>query len=495
MRTRILFILGLLSLVTCSCGTGDSSLPSPVSYGEVTYNGELKFRIQQNMDLLQSKDSLPWDICGLEILGLVSDASASRQASSKLNGLIPSVPTRLNSRGFIGAEEAIDDGLLTVNGWMLKGLCAYFDMSSDRKALDWIGSISNKLFLEERDSFKGSYSGVEGLVEAYRLLGTPEIREVVEGMLDSFLKSDPIATETRTDDFLSACRGLIRFGELSGEDKWISEAENRWKLFREYGMTENFGSYECLGSYDSASDPCSVADSYILSMKFWQHTMDNSYLRDAHQIYYNALCHSQRGDGSFGSDSCPGDATGPELSVISDEIGWACSMKGAEALATAAAYSWMREKNTFYVTSLRPSVLSSEGLELEIHTEYPFEGMVALTVNQNLLGDGVTVKFYIPDWAILSGVQRNNQSIQAQIGKDGFLTFGKLKTGDRILMDYSYSPRQETVINEYNNKQGKARYFNGPFILSEEGKPIYHLMDTTVTKASGYHHQIIFNGL
>ena len=495
MRTRILFILGLLSFMACSCGTGDSYLPSPVDYGDVTYNGELKFRIQQNMDLLQAEDSLPGEICGLEIMGLLSDARASRKASSKLNRLVSSIPSRLNSNGFIGPEDGVDDNLLSSNGWMLKGLCAYYDMSSDRKSLDWITSISNNLFVNESNRFKDSYSGVDGLVEAYRLVGTPEMKEVIEGMLDCFLKADPIANMTRTDDYLSACRGLVSYGELTGDDKWITEAEERWELFREYGMTENFGSYGRLGSYDSASDPCAVADSYMLSMKLWQCTMDNSYLRDAHLIYYNALCHSQRSDGSFGIDSCPGEATGPDLSVVSDEIAWPGSMKGAEALATAATYSWMRKGNTFYVTSLRPSVLSAEGLELEIQTEYPFEGTVVLRVSQNLLGGGVKVKLYIPDWAVLAGMARNGQSVQARIGKDGFLTFGKLKTGDVIQLDYSYTPRQEPVINEHNNKQGKARYFNGPLILSEEGKPIYHLMDTTVTKASGYHHQIIFNGL
>lgn len=490
----IVVSLSLTALFSAGCKVGgnNSSMPLPVRYDEIDIKGELSYRLQQSFDVLNSSESQD-----LAILALVTDASASRKASQKLNEIISAFPSHLNGLGYIGSEDSEpDERTFADNGLILRGLCAYYNMSSNGKALDWIRSVASGLFVRNKEVFM-NYSlapGLEGLVEAYRLVGTPEMKEVIDSMATRFLETDLAAVKAGTHASLSACRGLISYAEITGDPKWVAEAESRWNVYKEYGMTENYGSYTQMGLYEGHADPSATADSYILALKLWQHTRKSEYLKEAQLIYYNALCHVQRGDGSFGLDTCPGEASGTDLSVVTDEPFPMGTMSGAEGLATAAACFWMREGNTFYVTNPRSSTLSAEGLELEMTTEYPFEGILVLDVKSNLTGSGVNVKVYVPDWMLLSTIQYDGKILPAKVGDDGFLTFEKLKTGDRVLFDYSFSPRQEPVVNVHNTKPGQARYFSGPFILNEEGTPVYHLMDTTVTKASGYHHQILFNG-
>lgn len=495
--TFIVMCMALLAMVSQGCKDGGNrvSMPSPVGYDEITMNGDLKFRLQQNLDLLNAMDSVQYP--ETEILSLVSAASASRKPSIRLNDMITALPSHLNSLGYIGPDDAApDENLLAANGLILKGLCAYYNMSSDRKSLEWISSIALNLFVKNKELCTACplAPGLEGLAEAYRLVGTPEMKEVIDGMIARFLETDLAAAKASTSALLSACRGLVSYSEITGESRWVDEARSRWNTYKENGMTENFESYRQLGVYGAGSDPSAAAASFILANKFWQHTADNDYLKVAHLIYFNALCHMQRSDGSFGSDTCPGEASGPDLSVVSDDVCPLGSMAGAEALATAAAFTFMKDGSTIYVLTPRSSSYSFGGLELDVETDYPNEGLVIINVLANLTGKDAALKLFIPSWMNLGIIDRGGKRGQATVGKDGFITLDKLKTGDKILLEYTYSPKQEPVINAKNTKPGQARYFNGPYILSEEGEPITHLMDPKVSKAAGYHHQILFNG-
>lgn len=547
MRVSLVSMCVALAMVSYSCGNDGAglSVPSPMRYDEFTVNGELRYRIEQNFERLNSdkyqpgnvflteeeSGGWPGDTEGRTILGLVCDASAAHKPIGQLAGIIAGIPAHLNSLGYMGPEygDRMNEQQLSGNGWMLRGLCAYYEMSSDKKALDWIRSISENLFVKGKGLYKtypidpalrvsgeGGESGnirdtsgrwmlstdtgclfigMDGLIDAYRLVGTPEMKEVIEEMLERFLEMDLVGTQAQTHASLTACRGLVRYAEITGDNRWLLEAEKRWQIYKEYGMTENYANYNWFCRYDTWTEPCAIVDSYILALKLWQHTGNIGYLRDAQLIYYNALCHTQRANGGFGCDSCPGDASGPEITVRIDEAHWCCTMRGAEGLATAAAYTFMKEGNTFYITNFRSMVMSAEGVEIEMNTEYPYEGLVVLNVNRNDLGSKLKLKLYVPDWMNLGTLERGEERTDAKVGKDGFLTIGNISEGEHIIVNYTYTLRQEKTLNPRNTRPGQVRYFNGPLILQEEGLPIFHIMDPKVCKDSSYHHQIVFNGL
>lgn len=539
--------LSVAAVLLSGCGEKSrmSSCPEPMRYECITVNGALKYRLLGNLERLKAdkyqpanvflseEDSGGWpgDTEGRTILGLVCDASAAHQPTGQLTAIISKIPDHLNSLGYMGPEygDLLNEQQLSGNGWMLRGMCAYYEMSSDKKVLDWIRTIAENLFVKGKGLYKtypidpsqrisgeggesGSirdtsgrwvlstdtgcvFIGMDGLIDAYRLVGTPEMKEVIEEMIDRFLDMDLVAVQAQTHASLTACRGLVRFAEITGDKKLIPEVEKRWDIYKRFGMTENYENYNWFGCYDTWTEPCAIVDSYMLALKLWQHTGNTAYLRDAQLIFYNGLSHTQRANGGFGCDSCPGEASGPELTVKTDEAHWCCTMRGAEGLATAAAFNFMRNGNTFYLTDLNPMSLSVDGLELELITNYPFEGSLSLLLNKVPSGKDTRIKIFIPDWMKLEMLETWQGRTEPKVGDDGFLTIERLREGGQIILEYSYGLRQEPALNPDNTKPGQVRYFNGPFILNEEGNPIYHLMDPMVCKDSTYSHQIIFNGL
>lgn len=511
--------LAVAAVLLGGCGEKSrlSSCPEPMGYESITVNGALKYRLLQNLERLKAEEYQPanvfnteesggWpgDIEGKTILGLVCDASAAHQPTGQLTAIISKIPDHLNNQGYMGPEYegCPNERQLSGNGWMLRGLCAYYEMSSDKRVLDWIRSISENLFVKGKGLYKtyhtdtGSlFIGMDGLIDAYRLVGTPEMKEVIEEMIERFLEMDLVAVQAQTHASLTGCRGLVRFAEMTGNKDIVQEAEKRWETYKRFGMTENYESYGRFGCYDAGTEPCATVDSYMLALKLWQHTGNNAYLSDAQMIFYNGLAHTQRANGGFGSDSCPGEASGPDLSVTVDESQWCCTMRGAEGLATAAAFNFMRKGDTFYLTDLNPMSLSVDGLELELITNYPFEGSLTILLSKVPSGKDTKIKIFVPDWMKLEMLETWQGMTVPKVGEDGFLTIGKLREGGQIILEYSYGLRQEPAINPDNTKPGQVRYFNGPFILNEEGNPIYHLMDPMVCKDSTYSQKILFNGL
>jgi hypothetical protein len=141
---------------------------------------------------------------------------------------------------------------LSGNGWMLRALCEYYEWKKDDKVLSIISSISHNLFVkgkgyykdypiepEKRNSTEGKeagnidriknnwmlstdigcvFIGMDGAIQAYKLLKDPELKEVIDEMISAFLKIDLVAIKAQTHATLSACRGLVRYAEIT-EDK------------------------------------------------------------------------------------------------------------------------------------------------------------------------------------------------------------------------------------------------------------------------------------
>ena len=76
-------------------------------------------------------------------------------------------------------------------------------------------------------------------------------------------------------------------------------------MYTSEAWTEAYGNYNWFGA-PRWTEPCAIIDSFIVTTTLWKLTRDVQYLEDAHHIYFNALCHGNRINGSFGSDICTG---------------------------------------------------------------------------------------------------------------------------------------------------------------------------------------------
>ena len=216
-------------------------------------------------------------------------------------------------------KDKMNEQQLSGNGWMLRGLCEYYAWKKDEKILQIITSIANNLFVKGkgfyavypidpavRDTNVGReagtiqktegdwmlssdigcvFIGMDGLIHAYEYLRTPELKEVIEEMIHRFLMIDPIKIKAQTHATLTACRGLMRYAEITGDTYYIDEAEKRWLLYKSDGMTENHENYNWFDRFDTWTEPCAIIDSYLLAVQLWEHTMKPEYRDDAELIY------------------------------------------------------------------------------------------------------------------------------------------------------------------------------------------------------------------
>lgn len=547
---------------------------SSIPFKDLHVKGELLTRISKNMDRLeeskyqpsnvflseQESGSWPGDTEGRTILGLVLDAQAAHRTPKYLEQIISLIPKHLNEKGYMGTiyKNKMSEQQLSGNGWMLRGLCEYYEWKKDKKVLPLITSIANNLFLNGKGYYSkypidpklritnvgemaGSiqneenhwllssdigciFIGMDGLIQAYKILQIPKMKEVIEEMIDVFLKMDLIQIKAQTHASLTACRGLIRYAEITKERKYIDEVEKRWNTYIHAGMTENYENYNWFDRFDVWTEPCAIVDSYLLAVQLWQHTGNPVYRDDAELIYYNALCHTQRYNGGFGCDNCPGIKIKDNcLRVGANEASWCCTMRGGEGLSRVAQYSYFIKKDTIFVPFYHSGeftyVTKRDKFSLQQTTAYPFNKDIKFKIKE-CGSDRKTLKFAIPSFVTDHQITLNGITIPS-FYHNGFITIAKkFCKGDILNISFKMGLRILNTLNEKNTNENQRRFFYGPIMLGSEncdtfklsekdtvipidsmtytvrGKnivltPIYHLMERKVW-GKKYKKQIIF---
>lgn len=524
----------------------------PIAFERQTMNGELQTRLERNMQRLQEEKYQPenvfltmaqsgdWpgDTEGRTILGLVLDAQAAHKEPAYLEEIIRQVPRHLNEKGYMGPvfPGVMHEQQLSGNGWMLRGLSEYYLWKKDPMVLEMLHTLARNLFLpaagvckdyplspEERAQNVGAESGsivgdigrwklssdigcvfigMEGLIHAYQVTGDKQLRPVVEELVQRFLQMDLLAIKAQTHATLTGCRGLVRYAEITGEKRYIQEAAKRFDLYVKNGMTENFENYNWFCRYDTWTEPCAIVDSYLLAVQLWQHTQQKSYLEWAEQIYYNAICHTQRWNGGFGCDNCPGGAiASADLKVHGSEAHWCCTMRGAEGLSHAARYSCFQDGKQIFFPFYRQADFQLRVREKELlvreETEYPLGNSVAFTLSME---KPLKCSLHFPAYSWMSDVvvELNGKSIPTQ-EQDGFLAVSqKFQPNDRLTLHFRLLDRTLPLQNADNALEGHThRQMHGPLLMGREAgsselRPVYHLMDQKVWEVGSGALQIVF---
>ena len=539
-----------LSLLAFLCMQADGFHPVP--FKNQLMQGTLDMRLRRNMQRLneekyqpdnvfltmEQSGGWPGDTEGRTILALTLDAQALHSTSDNLEEILRRLPFHLNERGYMGPvfEGVIHEQQLSGNGWMLRGLCEYYEWRGDTATLGIIRRMARNLFLHWRGRFAtypiesskrlhnvGAASGetvgqigqwqlssdvgclfigMEGLIHAYAVTRDEELRPVIEELIDCFLRIDLLAIKAQTHATLTALRGLMRYAALTGERRYIDEVAQRFRLYTQYGMTENFANYNWFCRYDTWTEPCAIVDSYLLTVQLWQQTRDVAYLEWAEQIYYNALCHGQRHNGGFGCDNCPGKGSGtPNLKVNIPEAHWCCTMRGAEGLSSAARYSMFQHGDTLLFPFYRPATFKADirkqHIEISEHTQYPFDGNVQFSLYMTK-SCRFTLCFPCYSWMQDIEVRLNGKLVNTQ-EHAGFLTFThKFHQVDNVEVHFRLIDRDLPLLNAENALPGYVRRIqHGPLLMGRRDKanvlqPVWHLMDTLVWDAADDGLRILF---
>ncbi len=565
----------LLFFVSCRTLPEKAVALKSIEFNHVRIKGELFQRAMKNFDRLETEIYYPENVFpkqhhptsagwpgdkeGRTILGLVMEARATYRTPKYLDEMIRILPEKLNRNGYLGPlqGDTIDEQQLSGHGWLLRGLCEYYQWKKDPNVKTVIEGIIQNLALPtsghhrnypidpaERIAGTGGMSGssvnivngwklstdvgcdfifMDGVVQAYGLFPTAPLKALIEEMMARFFEMDLVGIKAQTHATLTGLRAALRYYEITGEKELLSKVEKRYQLYREQAMTENYENFNWF-ERPEWTEPCAIVDSYLLAVQLWRYTQLFHYLEDAQLIYYNALGHTQRGNGGFGCDNCPGPADN-FLSVKADEAFWCCSMRGGEGLGRAVEYSYFQKGDTILVPAFYESSasfrLSGGPITISQHTDYPFENMVTLQIDSLRNPSKLSLQFFVPSWVQDPEIFVNHQETEA-VEKNGFIrVVREFKVGDRIEYAFTFKSGVEGVANLAHTKPGTVRMFYGPLLLGHDSEteisvpkgiiidkvgrdnfriqgtdiklsPVYHLMDSTVCQGSGYRKQILF---
>ncbi len=500
----------------------------------------------------------PGDLPGRLILGQTLLQKVSGREAKYLEQIVEDLPRHFNSQGYMGKiyEGVLSEQQLSGHGWLLRGLSEYYLLTGDPVVRRYLEIIVQNLVLPTKGFHKnypikpalredaGGYMGtqekvldgwllssdvgcdfifMDGVIQAYSILKTPELKAICYEMAGRFLEADLYKIKAQTHATLTALRGLVRLYGITGDQGLLKGVIERYDLYKAAGMTENYENYNWF-QRPEWTEPCAVVDSYQLALDLWKHTGEIKYLEDAQLIWYNAISFEQRDNGGFGLSNCVGPSD-HFLEVHAYEAHWCCTMRGAEGIAERVQSLFFRRGDTVFIVDMQPSEAEIEmpggSMAVQVETGYPFGQKVDLSIRESHLTDEAVIKLFIPRWMENIRLAKGGKKMDVVMDNDFLVIRGEFQAGDHYEIAFSQHPQKVKPVGS-NTPPGLFKIQYGPLVLGVDDRPeavklpgklsiektgvrefnvmdsnltlhpVYHLMDEKVNPGNGYRIQLLF---
>ncbi len=319
-------------------------------------------------DIFSPKDYDWWgDKEGRALLAFLCHYKLSGSVIPCMEQMLAQMNDHLNPDGYFGPilEDEIHEQQLSGHSWLLRGLCEHYEAFSDDDCLQVVRRIVENLYLPKRGRFStypvdrsmstdGGVSGsqigildgwilssdvgcafmsIDGLSHAYKITKDARIKELLDEMISVYLGIDKVVLQVQTHCTLTAARGMVRMYQETGDESYLSGAQDIAKLYFEGGgMTATYQNLNWWGRPDSWTEPCAIVDSLMLAGELYKLTANEQYRTLAARIYHNGLATAQRDNGGAGTDSLVLDGVNDTLYMGMYEAFFCCTMRLAEGL-------------------------------------------------------------------------------------------------------------------------------------------------------------------
>ena len=324
----------------------------------------------------------PGDKEGRALLAFVSHYKISGKKIPCMREMLSQMESHLNERRYLGRvyENLISEQQLSGHSWLLRGLCEHHEQFGDAYSLSLLNDITENLFLPTAGKYasypidrqtvnRGGVSGTElgnagiwrlstdvgcafmaidGLSHVYKITGDWRVRELLDEMIETFLRIDKAALRAQTHCTLSAARGMMRMYFDTADQTYLDGARQIWSLYvHGGGMTKTYQNLNWWGRPDSWTEPCAIVDSMMLSLELYRATDEECYRTMAARIWHNGLATAQRDNGGAGTDAllCE-NSPHTDLFAKTYEAPFCCTMRLAEGLWYADAHQALLWANT-----------------------------------------------------------------------------------------------------------------------------------------------------
>ena len=446
------------------------------------------------------------DVSGRYIGALASAASLtpSRQGTLSMDALDRIVTRVLRLQkpdGHFGDPVSVgnvlnsDMAILWGNGRLLIGLLEYYRvrqrpdvLAAAQRLGDFLVAIGPLL---NSDGVRREYHGekfavgyicwtqnLEGLVELYRVsrpLGDAErylrlAREIAD-------RTDRHPSQ-HSHGFLTTLRGIVELYRVTGERRYLDQAEAGWKgVFQSGNVLAQGGVPEMFAPQIKRDEGCSEADWLRLALALWRETRNPEYLRQAEYTLFNEFSFNQFHTGDFGHHTL----TSAGMSAPTARAWWCCTFHGLRALVAVF-------QSVFHETDGERS-----------DYDLPVDGQIAaggLTLRANSsLGQNATVRMEIvksdaqirtialriPDWAKRMTLSEHGQKL-AGTSRDGYLEVRRAwKSGEVFSVSYVFRTRLLSPPSTPDQPASRVAVLHGPWLLAvDEASSRYYFDERSI---------------
>lgn len=465
-----------------------------LEFGDIIPSGDLAYRIIKNYGRIEGKEYKPEKVFTLQLSGWPADwegrtilalsllAQVGKREPAYLEEILEILPSKLNSRGYMGEilpEGLVDEQQVSGHNWLVRGLIEYYLWTNDGRVENIIHTIVENLYkpltgayksypvLPEERVYEGeaagkitdrpigkwylstdigcAYMSLDALTQYYEVFKKSWIEDLINEMIETFIKIDFVNLSVQTHASLTATRGIIRMFEITGNELLLRFAKEFFELYTTQAMTENYANYNWFGR-PNWTEPCAIVDSYIVAMGLYRNTENSAYLEIAQRIFFNGLGYAQRSNGGFGCDNCVGSKhqdLHPDNSVY--EAYWCCTMRGSEGLSNFVRDTAYLKNKEIYINHPVSSMLKIEKGYIGINSSYPFDGRIILKINdfQNMV-----IKVFLPKNIIRESVivSYENKCLES-VMQDSYLEINNPHDG-KYTIEFDMSLKREKPVNK-----------------------------------------------
>ena len=378
--------------------------------------------------------SWPGYFVGRYILALASlyeglDSKSDKEEVLKvLKEIVSQRKDKINEHHFFGEpfnKLLINEQQMSGNSWYIRSLVAYYKITKDDEILNEIKDIIDNFLLAlapyyrkypmEKERDNGAVDGhlentpingfllssdigcayilLDGYVDAYSITMDDRLKESIENIIEIFKKIDYVKLRFQTHATLTCSRAILRFYELTKNQKYLDLVAKIFDDYQKYGMTLDYQNINWFNKLDSWTEPCCVVDSFILAHDLYLLTKDPKYLKLFGRITTNGVRSAQRDNGGAG---CTTIVSSKEsvLKCFMYEAWFCCSMRFAEGLKYLSASRFIKtDKNSFLM--MYPDKYFGDGIDIDVDYYYKKKINVNSTKDFDLsiyLPDGVSIK-------------------------------------------------------------------------------------------------------
>lgn len=262
---------------------------------------------------------------------------------------------------------------------------------------------------------------------------------------------------------------------------WETVTANHTYVIGGHGDREYFQEPRSISRYitEQTCESCNTYNMMKLTRLLYQDRPYAAYFDFYERCHFNHILAQQRpSDGMFAYMVPLMSGAHREFSTPFDSF-WCCVGTGMESHAKHGDSIYWRDEETLFVNLFIPSELqwAERGVRLILDTDYPFSGLVRLSLEESPRERPFSIALRIPAWAASPALRVNGRALPVHTNENGYAVIRRAwSRGDVVELSLPMTLRLESTPDDADT----VAVLRGPLVLAADLGPTEAAFDGPV---------------